>query len=202
MLIACLDLEGVLFPEVWINVAEKTGIEELKLTTRDISDYDELMGIRLKIIAEKKLTLRDIQDTIDTMDPLPGAVDFLDWLRETCQVIILSDTFEAFARPIMRKLKMPAVFCHSLGVDEKNIVSSYQLRIDDAKTKAIDAFRSLNFNTLAVGDSFNDLGMLQRADHGIFFQPPAEIAAKHNNIPVAKDYGVLTSMITDIVKTY
>lgn len=200
MMLACLDLEGVLFPEVWINVAEKTGIDELKLTTRDISDYDELMGIRLKIIAEKNLTLRDIQDTIDTMDPLPGAVEFLDWLRETCQVIILSDTFDEFARPIMKKLKMPAVFCHSIGTDENNVVNSYQLRLNDAKTKAIDAFRSLNFSTLAVGDSFNDLGMLQRADHGIFFCPPVEIAARYSEIPVARDYDTLKTMITELVK--
>lgn len=202
MLIACLDLEGVLFPEVWINVAEKTGIDELKLTTRDISDYDELMGIRLKIIAEKKLTLSDIQATIDTMDPLPGAVAFLDWLRETCQVIILSDTFEAFAQPIMKKLKMPAIFCHAIGTDSNDVINSYQLRIDDAKTKAIDAFRSLNFNTLAVGDSFNDLGMLQRADHGIFFRPPAEISAQYNEIPVAQDYGALKAMITELTKSF
>jgi len=200
MLIACLDLEGVLFPEVWINVAEKTGIAELKLTTRDISDYDELMGIRLQIIAEKKLTLRDIQDTIDTMDPLPGALDFLDWLRETCQVIVLSDTFDAFARPIMRKLKMPAIFCHELGVDENNVITSYHLRLHDAKTKAIDAFRSLNFETLAVGDSFNDLGMLQKADHGIFFQPPAEISVQYPQILVAQDYETLKTMIADLKK--
>ena len=198
MLIACLDLEGVLFPEVWINVAEKTGITELKLTTRDIADYDELMGIRLKIIAEKKLTLKDIQDTIASMDPLPGALNFLDWLREECQVIILSDTFDAFARPIMRKLKMPAIFCHELGVDESNIITSYRLRMNDAKTKAIDAFRSLNFKALAVGDSFNDLGMLQKADHGIFFQPPAEISAQYKQIPVAQDYEALKAMILDI----
>lgn len=199
MLIACLDLEGVLFPEVWINVAEKTGITELKLTTRDISDYDELMGIRLKIIAEKNLKLRDIQNTIDTMDPLPGALEFLDWLRDTCQVIILSDTFEAFARPIMKKLKMPAIFCHHIGVDENDVINSYQLRIPDAKTRAIDAFRSLNFSTLAVGDSFNDLGMLQRADHGIFFKPPAEIAARYSKIPVAQDYDTLKAMILKLV---
>jgi len=200
MLIACLDLEGVLFPEVWINVAERTGISELKLTTRDIADYDELMGIRLKIIAEKKLTLRDIQNTIETMDPLPGAVDFLDWLRDKCQVIILSDTFDAFARPIMKKLKMPAIFCHELGVDERNVITSYRLRMNDAKTHAIDAFRSLNFQTLAVGDSFNDLGMLQRADHGIFFQPPAEISAQYEQIPVARDYETLKGMISALEK--
>lgn len=201
MLIACLDLEGVLFPEVWINVARKTGIDELKLTTRDIADYDELMGMRLKIIAERKLTLSTIQETIAAMDPLPGAVEFLDWLRETCQVIILSDTFEAFAKPIMRKLKMPTIFCHAIGVDAENVVNSYQLRIPDAKKKAVDAFRSLNFTTLAVGDSFNDLGMLQAADHGIFFQPPAEISAQYEQIPVARDYDTLKSMITRLAQT-
>jgi len=201
MLIACLDLEGVLFPEVWINVAERTGIPELKVTTRDIPDYDELMGIRLKIIAEKNLTLKAIQDTIDTMDPLPGAVEFLDWLRELCQVIILSDTFEAFARPIMKKLKMPTIFCHEIGVNPSNVVNSYRLRINDAKAKAIDAFRSLNFRTLAVGDSFNDLGMLQRADHGIFFRPPEGIRSSYPEIPVAQDYDRLKHLIEKLALT-
>ena len=200
MYIACLDLEGVLFPEVWIHVAQKTGIDELKLTTRDISDYDELMGIRLKIIEEKKLTLKDIQDTINTMEPFPGALDFLNWLRDTCQVIILSDTFDSFARPIMKKLSMPTIFCHSLGTNDQNMITSYQLRISDPKTKAVDAFRSLNFQTIAVGDSFNDVGMLQRADHGIFYRPPAEISAQYSQIPVAQDYQSLKALISGTIQ--
>ncbi|MFH2129235.1 MAG: bifunctional phosphoserine phosphatase/homoserine phosphotransferase ThrH, partial [bacterium] len=123
------------------------------------------------------------------------------WLRDTCQVIILSDTFESFARPIMKKLRMPTIFCHALGVDGNNVITSYHLRMNDAKTRAIDAFKSLNFRTLAVGDSFNDLGMLQRADHGIFFCPPAEISAQYAQIPVAQDYNDLKSMIADLAKT-
>jgi len=199
MLITCLDLEGVLFPEVWINVAEKTGIDELKLTTRDIADYDELMQIRLKIIETHKLTLTDIQETIATMTPIPGAVEFLDWLRDTCQVIILSDTFEQFAKPIMKMLKMPAVFCHSLGTDANDIVNSYQLRIDDAKTKTVASFRNLNFNTIAVGDSFNDLGMLNEADKGFFYCPPDGFKEKYPNIPVTRSYTELKANILEVM---
>lgn len=196
MIVTCLDLEGVLFPEVWINVAEKTGIEALKLTTRDISDYDELMQHRLKIIAEQKLTLKQIQDVIATMEPFPGAVEFLDWLRDKTQVIILSDTFQEFADPIMKMLKMPTIFCHSLGVDENNIITSYHLRINDAKKKAVQAFRNLNFKILASGDSFNDISMLKEADHGIFFCPPEEIAKQFPEIPVTRDYEALKELIS------
>lgn len=202
MLITCLDLEGVLFPEVWINVAERTGIDELKLTTRDIADYDELMQKRLKIIEAHKLTLSDIQETIATMDPIPGAIEFLDWLRDSCQVIILSDTFDQFAKPIMQKLKMPTVFCHSLGTDANDIINSYQLRIDDAKTKTVASFRKLNFNTIAVGDSFNDLGMLNEADKGFFFCPPDGFEEKYSNIPVTRNYTELKSRISNVLNQY
>ncbi|MCP4756254.1 MAG: bifunctional phosphoserine phosphatase/homoserine phosphotransferase ThrH [Proteobacteria bacterium] len=199
MVISCLDLEGVLFPEVWINVAEKTGIEELRLTTRDISDYDELMGRRLKIIRQNNLTLKDIQDTIDTMEVLPGAVEFLDWLRDQCQVVILSDTFVEFAKPIMKKLKMPTIFCHSLSVDENDIITSYHLRINDAKRKAVVSFKNLNFRTVSVGDSFNDLSMLEEADCGIFYCPPQEISETNPRIPVSKNYAELKLMITEFI---
>ena len=200
MIVTCLDLEGVLFPEVWINVAERTGIEELKLTTRDISDYNQLMQYRLKIIADKKLTLKDIQDTIATMSPFEGAVEFLDWLREQGQVIILSDTFAEFAAPIMRMLKMPTVFCHSLGVDENNIITSYHLRIEDAKRKAVQAFKGLNFKVLAAGDSFNDISMLEEADKGMFYCPPDEIASQFPAIPVTRNYEELKVQISDFIK--
>lgn len=199
MIITCLDLEGVLFPEVWIGVAEKTGIEGLKLTTRDIADYDELMGIRLGIIKENGLTLKDIQATIDTLDPLPGAVEFLDWLRGETQVIILSDTFVEFAKPIMKMLKMPTIFCHSLGVDASGVIDSYALRLNDAKTKAVSKFKELNFETIAVGDSFNDVGMFHEADHGIFYCPPEEIAAQFPKFPVTQNYTELTSRIESIL---
>jgi phosphoserine/homoserine phosphotransferase len=195
MIVTCLDLEGVLFPEVWINVAEKTGIEELRLTTRDISDYDELMQRRLKIISANNLTLKDIQDTIDTMDPFPGAVEFLDWLKDLGQLIILSDTFVEFAKPIMKKLKMPTIFCHSLGVDENNIITSYHLRIDDPKRRAVEAFKSLNYKVMAAGDSFNDISMLQAADHGFFYCPPKEIAEQFSDIQVSQNYEELKALI-------
>ena len=187
MFVTCLDMEGVLTPEIWINVAEKTGIEKLKLTTRDISDYDELMQIRLKVLAENNLTLKDIQDVIATMDPLPGAVEFLDWLRGECQVVILSDTFVEFAKPLIEKMKMPTIFCHSLVIEDGKI-ANYKLRIKDHKRKSVEAFRSLNFQTIAAGDSFNDLSMLQAADHGAFFRPPAEIASQYPDLPVTHEF--------------
>ncbi len=199
MIITCLDLEGVLFPEVWINVAEKTGINELRLTTRDISDYDELMQKRLQIIAANNLTLKTIQDTIDTMQPFPGALDFINWLREIGQVIILSDTFQEFAKPIMKKLNMPTIFCHSLGVDENNIITSYHLRINDAKKKAVESLKALNYKIIAAGDSFNDISMLKAADRGIFYCPPKEIAAKFPDIPVSDNYEKLKALIKESI---
>lgn len=195
MIVTCLDLEGVLFPEVWISVAEKTGIKDLRLTTRDISDYDQLMQYRLKIIEQQKLTLKDIQDTIASMEPFAGAVEFLDWLRDLGQVIILSDTFQEFAEPIMKMLKMPTIFCHSLGVNEDNIITSYHLRISDAKKKAVQALKSLNFKVIASGDSFNDISMLKEADHGVFYCPPEEIASQFPDIPVTRNYEALKQMI-------
>lgn len=195
MLITCLDLEGVLFPEVWISVAEKTGIRDLRLTTRDISDYDELMQYRLKIIAREKLTLKQIQDTIGSMQPFPGAMEFVDWLRGQGQLIILSDTFQEFARPIMKMLKMPTIFCHSLGVNEENIITSYHLRIADAKKKAVQSLRQLNYNIIAAGDSFNDISMLKEADQGIFYCPPENIASQFPEIPVTRNYEELKDRI-------
>ncbi|MCG8338509.1 MAG: bifunctional phosphoserine phosphatase/homoserine phosphotransferase ThrH [Proteobacteria bacterium] len=197
MLVTCLDLEGVLFPEVWINVAEKTGIKDLRLTTRDIADYDQLMQYRLGIIEKNNLTLTDIQETIATMQPFPGAVEFLDWLRNQGQVIILSDTFEEFAKPIMKMLKMPTIFCHSLGVNDQDIITSYHLRLDDAKKKAVQALRQLNFKIIAAGDSFNDISMLKEADFGAFYCPPPEIAAKFPELPVTNNYEELKKTFSD-----
>lgn len=201
MIITCLDLEGVLFPEVWISVAEKTGIKDLRLTTRDISDYDELMQYRLKIIAKEKLTLKQIQDTIASMEPFQGAVEFVDWLREQGQVIILSDTFQEFAKPIMKMLKMPTILCHSLGVNEENIITSYRLRIEDAKKKAVQSLRQLNYNIIAAGDSFNDISMLKEADKGIFYCPPENIASQFPDIPVTQNYEELKEQISAFIKT-
>ncbi|MDX2470279.1 MAG: bifunctional phosphoserine phosphatase/homoserine phosphotransferase ThrH [SAR324 cluster bacterium] len=195
MITACLDLEGVLIPEVWVNVAEKTGIEKLKLTTRDIVDYNELMTLRLKIVEEHGLTLQDIQEVISTLKPFDGAVEFLAWLREECQVLILSDTFEEFAIPFMRQLNMPCIFCHSLVVDEAGHIKDYKLRIDDPKRRAVEAFQGLNYKIIAAGDSYNDTSMLKAADQGIFFKPPASIAAQFPQFPVAQDYDAFKSEI-------
>lgn len=188
LFVTCLDLEGVLVPEVWINVAQKTGIEKLNLTTRDIPDYNELMGIRLKVIEENNLTLADIQAVIATLTPFEGAREFLSWLKERSQVIILSDTFIEFAKPLMAQLDMPTIFCHSLEIGADGKIADYCLRIDDPKRKAVRAFRDLNFKTLAAGDSFNDTTMLEEAHQGIFFRPPESIAAQFPQYPVVQDY--------------
>ena len=188
MFTVCLDLEGVLIPEVWVNVAEKTGIEKLKLTTRDIQDYDELMTLRLEVLKEHGLTLPYIQEVIGTLKPMDGAVEFLAWLREKCQVVILSDTFEEFALPFMRQLNMPCIFCHNLDVDDKGNITNYNIRIKDPKKKAVEAFKGLNYKIIAAGDSYNDTTMLKEADRGIFYCPPESIAAEFPQFPVARDY--------------
>ena len=187
MHIACLDLEGVLVPEVWINVAERTGIDELKLTTRDISDYNELMDHRLAVMAKHGLTLSAIKKVIADMGPLPGAKEFLDWLRARWQVVILSDTFYDFADPLMDQLGRPTLFCHSLVVRDDMVVG-YQLRQPNGKYEAVRAFQSLNFTTLSTGDSYNDTAMLNQADYGALFNPPANVIAEFPHLPVAHDY--------------
>ncbi|MDT8446571.1 MAG: bifunctional phosphoserine phosphatase/homoserine phosphotransferase ThrH [bacterium] len=188
MYVTCLDLEGVLVPEVWINVAKKTGIEKLNLTTRDIPDYNELMDIRLKVIEEHGLKLQDIQAVIATLTPFEGAREFLGWLKERCQVLILSDTFIEFAKPLMAQLDMPTIFCHSLSTHPDGQIANYHLRIDDPKRRAVRALRDLNFKTIAAGDSFNDTSMLEEAHQGIFFRPPAAIAAQFPQYPVVQDF--------------
>jgi len=188
MMIACLDLEGVLVPEIWIAFAEKTGIEKLRLTTRDIPDYDELMRGRLKILAENKLGLPDIQEVISGIQPLPGAKDFLDWLKTEFQVIILSDTFYQFAGPLMAQLGHPTLFCHSLVVDGEGRITDYKLRQNDGKTQAVKALKGLNFKTVAAGDSYNDTGMLKEAHRGILFRPPDNVIREFPQFPVTRDY--------------
>jgi phosphoserine/homoserine phosphotransferase len=187
-MIACLDLEGVLVPEIWINVAERTGIATLRRTTRDEPDYDKLMRGRLAILDQHRLTLRDIQAVIDTMAPLDGALVFLDWLRSRTQVIILSDTFGEFAAPLMRKLGYPTLFCNSLEVDTSSRVTGYRLRIEDGKRRAVEALRALNFRVVAAGDSYNDTTMLRAADAGILFRPPANVVADFPQFPVTTTY--------------
>lgn len=188
MEIACLDLEGVLVPEIWINFAKRTGIDELRATTRDIPDYDLLMRQRLRILEHQKLGLPDIQQVIDGMGPLEGAREFLDWLRERFQVIILSDTFYEFAAPLMRQLGYPTLLCHRLSVDESGAVLDYHLRQKDPKRASIKALHSLNYRIIAAGDSYNDTGMLAEADRGILFRPPQNVIDEFPQYPVVNDY--------------
>lgn len=185
------DLEGVLVPEIWIAVAEKTGIERLRLTTRDIPDYDELMRGRIAILREQRLTLADIQAVIATLDPFPGAIEYLDWARAQMQVIILSDTFYEFAAPLMVKLGYPTLFCNSLEVDAANNIVGYRMRQDHGKRLSVAAFRSLQFQVVAIGDSYNDTAMLAAADAGILFRPPANIVAEFPQFPVVREYSEL-----------
>jgi len=188
MEIACLDLEGVLIPEVWINFAERTGIDALRATTRDIPDYDQLMTQRLEILREHKLGLNEIQEVIDGMDPLPGAGEALDWLRERFQVVILSDTFYEFAEPFMRKLGWPTILCHKLEVDGDGMITDYKIRQPDPKRASVKAFHSLNFRCIATGDSYNDTTMLSEADAGILFRPPPNVIDEFPQFPVAREY--------------
>jgi phosphoserine/homoserine phosphotransferase len=173
--LACLDLEGVLVPEIWIEFAECTGIDELRATTRDIPDYDVLMRQRLDLLDRNKLRIDDIQEVIATLEPLPGAVDFIDWLRERFQVIILSDTFYEFSQPLMRQLKWPALFCHRLLTDDSGRVVDYILRQKDPKRASVKALRSLNYRVIAAGDSYNDTTMLGEADVGILIHAPQNV---------------------------
>ena len=195
MRIVCLDLEGVLIPEVWINVAERTGIAELRLTTRDIPDYDVLMRQRLGILDQHGLGLAKIQEVIASMEPLPGAKACLDALRERYQVIILSDTFYEFAAPFMRKLGLPTLFCHSLEVEAGGRIAGYRLRQPDPKRKAVQALRGLNFQVVAAGDSYNDTTMLAEAHAGILFRAPENVIRDFPGFPHVESYDALRSQI-------
>ena len=195
MQVICLDLEGVLVPEIWIAFAERTGIAEFRRTTRDEPDYDKLMRWRLGLLRQHGLKLADIQDVIAGMAPLPGARDFLDELRSAFQVVILSDTFYEFADPLMRQLGRPTLFCHRLLVDAEGFVADYRLRQPDQKRQAVNALKGLNFRVAAAGDSFNDTGMLQAADAGFFIHPPPAIAAQFPQFPVASSYAQLRAAI-------
>lgn len=189
--LACLDLEGVLVPEIWINVALKTGIEELKITTREMPDYDALMKRRLAILAEHKLTIADIQEVIDKMGPLEGASDFMAWLRSQCQVIILSDTFYEFARPLMRQLGAPTLFCNQLEIDGIGRILAHHMRLQNQKKHSVVAFKALNFFTIAAGDAYNDTAMLGEADAGFFFRPPEHLPREFPQFPVTRTYAEL-----------
>ena len=195
MRIVCLDLEGVLVPEIWIEFAERTGIPALARTTRDEPDYDKLMAGRLSILRERGLGLPDIQRVIEGMGPLEGARAFLDALRESYQLIILSDTFYEFAQPLMRQLGMPTLFCHSLEADEAGMLVDYRLRMPDQKRAAVRRLKELNFRVVAAGDSYNDTAMLGEAHHGILYRPPDTVAREFPQYPVARDYAELRRAI-------
>lgn len=188
MELACLDLEGVLIPEIWIAFAEETGIEELKATTRDIPDYDVLMKQRLRILDENGLTLPQIQDTISRLSPLEGAREFIDWLRERFQVVILSDTFYEFAAPLMKQLGYPALLCHKLEVDGQGRITDYTLRQRDPKRQSVRAFQLLNYRVIATGDSYNDTTMLTQAESGILFHAPQNVIEEFPQFPAVHSY--------------
>ena len=193
--LVCLDLEGVLIPEIWIAFAEKTGIESLKATTRDIPDYDELMVQRLGILKENNLKLNDIQAVIATLEPLPGAKAFLDSLRQSYQLVILSDTFYEFAQPFMKQLAWPTLFCHKLIVDAQDNVTDYKLRQPDPKRASVKAFHDLRYRIVAAGDSYNDTTMLSEADSGFLFRAPDNVIEEFPQFPVTNEYDELRVFI-------
>ena len=188
MYITCLDLEGVLVPEIWIAFANATGIEELKKTTRDEPDYNKLMQYRIAILKEHGLGLKEIQDVIATIDPMPGAKEFLDELRSFCQVIIISDTFTQFATPLMKKLGWPTIFCNSLVVSETGEVTDFKMRVEQSKLTTVKALQSIGFDTIAAGDSYNDLGMIRASKAGFLFRSTDKIKAGNPDLPAFEEY--------------
>ena len=200
MNIVCLDLEGVLIPEIWINFAEKVGVEELKATTRDIPDYDELMKFRLDLCAKHDFRIQDIQQVIATLSPLEGAKAFSDQLREDYQLIILSDTFQEFATPMMRQLDWPTIFCHELLIDEEGRIENYKLRKADHKRETVKRLHELNFHVVAAGDSYNDTTMLGEAEQGILFCPPQNVIDEFPQFPVALNYNELRKEIDSAIE--
>jgi len=199
MYIVCSDLEGVFVPEIWVNVSKHTGIDELKLTTRDISDYNILMKRRLELLLKYGLTLRDVQNVISLLKPLPGALEFLDWLRSITQLIVVSDTFTEFADPLMRQLGRPTLLCHHLTTDKDGIITDYNLRQEDAKRHVVDSLHSLNYKVIAIGDSYNDISMLKKADFGILYNPPQNVADENPELKVVKTYPSLKRTISQII---
>jgi len=200
MYIICSDLEGVFVPEIWVNVSAKTGIEELKLTTRDISDYDVLMRGRLEILKKHNLTLKDIQDVISRLKPLPGALEFINWLRSKSQLIIVSDTFIEFADPLLQQLGRPTLLCHHLSTDSSGNIISYNLRQKDAKKKVTEALQRLNYKVIAIGDSYNDISMLRKADVGILFNPPQNVVDEHGDLIVLHNFDQLKQTISMLIE--
>lgn len=200
MYITCLDVEGVLVPEIWIAFAEETGIPELKRTTRDEPDYDKLMKYRIGILKEHGLGLKEIQETIAKIDPIPGAKEFLDKLRAMTQVIIISDTFSQFAGPLMKKLGYPTIFCNSLEVADNGEITGFKMRCEKSKLTTVKALQSMGFETIASGDSYNDLGMIQASKAGFLFRSTEQIRADHPEIPAYEEYDELLAAIREAMK--
>ena len=200
MHLVCSDLEGIFLPEIWIQFAEKTGIKDLRLTTRDISDYDVLMNHRLKILKAHGLKLGDIQTVIAGMEPYAGALEFLNWVRSVTQIIVVSDTFVEFAGPLMQKLGYPTLLCNRLTVAADGLITGYRLRQTDGKKKVADAMRSLNYTVIGIGDSYNDISMLKASNHGILYRPPKNVRREYPGLPVATDFGSLKAMIETILR--
>jgi phosphoserine/homoserine phosphotransferase len=200
MYITCLDLEGVLVPEIWIAFSEASGIPELRRTTRDEPDYDKLMKYRLAILKEHGLGLKEIQETIAKIDPMPGATEFLDELRSICQVIIISDTFAQFAGPLMKKLGYPTIFCNSLEVAEDGAITGYRMRCPQSKLTTVKALQSIGFETIASGDSHNDLGMILNSKAGFLFRSTDQIKADYPQLPAFEEYDELLAAIKDVLK--
>jgi phosphoserine / homoserine phosphotransferase len=199
MYIVCSDLEGVFVPEIWVNVSAHTGIDELKLTTRDISDYNVLMKRRLELLRKYGLTLRDVQNVISLLKPLPGALEFIDWLRSKTQLIVVSDTFTEFADPLMRELGRPTLFCHHLSTDTMGNITDYNLRQEDGKKHVVESLQSLNYKVIAIGDSYNDISMLKKADYGILYNPPQNVSDENSDLQVVRTYATLKRIINGLL---
>ncbi len=197
MYIICTDLEGVLVPEVWINVARWTGIDELKLTTRDINDYDALMKRRLEILHQHSITIKDIQKVISLLELMPGALDFINWLHGKAQMIVVSDTFREFADPLLEKMGWPVLFCHHLTIDKDGIITDYNLRQPNAKMRVVEALQNLNFKVIAVGDSYNDISMLRKAEKGVLFKPPQNVIEDNKDLSVVNSFLNLKQIISE-----
>jgi phosphoserine / homoserine phosphotransferase len=200
MYIVCSDLEGVLVPEVWINVARWTGIDELKLTTRDISDYNALMKRRLEILKQHGITINDIQKVISLLELMPGALDFINWLHGNVQMVVVSDTFREFADPLLEKMGWPVLFCHHLTIDKDGNITDFNLRQTDAKKKVVEALQNLNFKVIAIGDSYNDISMLRRAEYGILYQPPQNVLNDNQDIRAVNSYSQLKHLVSEILE--
>lgn len=199
MHIVCSDLEGIFTPEIWIKVAEITGIKELRLTTRDISDYDVLMKKRLDILAENNLKIQDIQAVIAKMEPVEGALEFLNWLRTLVPLIVVSDTYVEFAGPLMEKLGQPTLFCNTLSIADDGSISGYNLRQKDGKKKVAQALKTLNYEVIAIGDSYNDITMLKAADHAILYRPPLNVKEEYTDFPTVVDYDELKERLLQLM---